>query len=135
MVTVPPEISVLALTRAKGDQLKHWVSEANKAAGRRVLVKTGRVDILRQQLASYYGLDLSALPETAAKVGPLPLDEHIQRRQWDHLRDLGEKWAKAVDAGQPFLLSKNAGMCPIHFHLPCQLFLGTDMDYHFSFNF
>jgi hypothetical protein len=104
MVTVPPEISVSALMRAKGDELKFWISEANKIAGRRVLTKTGTVDTLRQRLASHYGLDLSALPETATTIGPLPLDEDIQRRQWDHLRKLGDEWSRAAAAGQPFLL-------------------------------
>jgi len=108
MVTVPADINVLALMSAKGEQLRYWIEGANDIAGRCVLIKTGKVDVLRQRLASYYGLDLSALPETAAEVGPLPLDEHIQRRQWDHLRDLGDKWANAAASGEPFLLGKTA---------------------------
>ena len=116
MVTVPADINILALASAKGEQLRYWIGEANKIAGQRMLIKTGNVDVLRQRLASYYGLDLSALPETAAKVGPLPLDEHIQQRQWDHLRNLGDKWANAAASGQPFLLGKTAlsiGISPL----------------------
>ena len=39
-----------------------------------------------------------------AANGPLPLDKHIQKQQWDHLRQLGHEWAQTAGAGREFKL-------------------------------
>ena len=97
-------ITALSLTGAKGNELMFWIELTNKTAGKRVLSKTGKVKELRQRLAAHYRLDLTSNPETVSACGPLPLDEHIQRHQWDHLRSLGDEWMKATSAGKPFTL-------------------------------
>ena len=108
MATAPSEISVLALTNAKGDELRFWIDRANQDAGKRVISKTGKVDVLRHKLALHYGLDLTSLSESVPH-GPIPLDEHIQLQQWDHLRQLGDQWAEETAAGKEFLLCPPSG--------------------------
>ena len=63
-----------------------------------VLSKMGRVNELRQCLAMYYGLDLSALPWAVVKASPLALNEDIQQWQWEYLWDLGNEWAEMTAA-------------------------------------
>jgi len=109
MATEPLKISVLALTNAKGDELQFWINRVNQDAGKRVISKTGKVDVLRQRLALHYSLDLTSLSESVPVHGPLPLDEHIQLRQWDHLRQLGDEWAEETAAGKEFLLCPPSG--------------------------
>jgi hypothetical protein len=100
MATAPSDLTVLALNNASGDQLKFWVQGVNDAAGKKVLNKLGRVEDLKARLATYYGLDRSC----PAMAGPLPLDKHIQKKQWDHLRDLGDEWARTASTGHEFKL-------------------------------
>ena len=72
-----------------------------------MLSKAGRVDELRQKLAGHYGLDLSSLPAAPVPAGPPTRDVEIQRRQWDHLRQLGEAWKEAPES---FRLCERQGM-------------------------
>jgi hypothetical protein len=109
VAVAPEDVTALALASAKGDQLRFWIDKANEGAGRRVLVKTGKVDELRHRLAAYYRLDLSVLPRVVAKAGPLTLDEDIQQRQWNYLRTLGDEWAMTTAAGRQFLLCEPSG--------------------------
>lgn len=100
MPDTPRGLTVLTLTHATGAQLKYWIDGANREAGKRVLTKAGRVDELRQKLAGHYGLDLSTLPHNPVQAGPPTRDVEIQKRQWDHLRELGEAWKWAPDSFQ-----------------------------------
>ena len=97
-------IPALSLTGAKGNELKFWIELTNKTAGKRVLSKTGKVEELRHRLATHYRLDLTSNPETVSAHGPLPLDEYIQRHQWDHLQLLGNEWTGATSTGKLFML-------------------------------
>jgi hypothetical protein len=100
MTNIPGDITVLSLTHAKGAELKYWINGANRAAGKQVLTKSGRVEELHQKLADHYGLDLSSPPSASAPVGPPTRDMEIQRRQWNHLRELGEAWKEGPDSFQ-----------------------------------
>ena len=96
----PTDLTALTLSRAKGAELKYWIDGVNREAGRRVLTKAGKVDELRQKLAVYYCLDLSSLPSDPVQAGPPSCDVEIQKRQWKHLRELGEEWKRAPDLFQ-----------------------------------
>jgi hypothetical protein len=98
--TPPTDLTTLTLSRAKGAELKYWIDGANREAGRRVLTKSGKVDELRQKLAAYYGLDLSSPPSDPVQAGPPSCDAEIQKRQWNHLRELGEEWKRAPNSFQ-----------------------------------
>jgi hypothetical protein len=102
MATAPSDLTVSALNNASGDWLKFWIQGVNDAAGKKVLNKSGRVKDLKTRLATHYGLDRSC--PAAAPTGPLPLDKHIQKKQWDHLRGLGAEWAQRASAGREFKL-------------------------------
>ena len=108
MPNTPRDLTVLTLTHATGAQLKYWIDGANREAGKRQLTKVGRVDELRQKLASHYDLDLSTPPSALAPAGPATRDVDIQKRQWSHLRQLGEAWKEAPDS---FRLCEGQGMC------------------------
>jgi hypothetical protein len=108
MPTTPSDLTVLTLTHAKGAELKYWIDGMNCEAGKRVLTKAGRVDKLCRKLADYYGLDLSSLPSDAVQAGPPSRDVEIQKRQWGHLRELGEAWKQAPDS---FQLCERQGAC------------------------
>ena len=97
-------ITALSLTGAKGNELKFWIELTSKTVGKCVLLKTGKVKELRHRLAVHYHLDLTSNPETVSARGPLPLDEHIQRHQWDHLQLLGNEWTGATSTGKLFML-------------------------------
>jgi hypothetical protein len=100
MPNTPTDLTTLTLSHAKGAELKYWIDGANREAGRRVLTKAGKVDELRQKLAVYYGLDLSSLPSDPVQAGPPSCDVEIQKRQWKHLRELGEEWKRAPESFQ-----------------------------------
>ena len=104
MAAAPSELTVSALNRASGDQLKFWIQGVNDAAGKRVLNKSGKVEDLRTRLATHFGLNRTAPVVADAANGPLPLDKHIQKQQWDHLRQLGHEWAQTARAGREFKL-------------------------------
>ncbi|KIM77188.1 hypothetical protein PILCRDRAFT_91238 [Piloderma croceum F 1598] len=112
MATTPLEILVLVLTNAKGDKLQFWIDQANQDARKHVISKTGKVNMLRHMLALHYSLDLISLSQSVPH-GHLPLNEHIQLWQWDHLWQLGDQWAKETAAGNNFLLClpSAAGNC------------------------
>ncbi|KAJ7606708.1 hypothetical protein FB45DRAFT_878302 [Roridomyces roridus] len=101
--TPPQELTVAALTSAKGAQLKFWIIKVNEAAEKKVLNTSGTVEHLRSRLASYYDLDLTVIPREDAVTAP-PLDESIRDRQWADLVVLGKEWKAANEAGQPFTL-------------------------------
>jgi len=96
--TLPADVTTLTLAHAKGEQLKFWIDGANREAGTRVLTKGGRVQELRERLAVYYGLDLSApLPSNAPPAGPSTREMDIHKRQWAHLRNLGAQWESSPE--------------------------------------
>lgn len=70
------------------------------------MIKSGKVEELKVRLAAHYGLDRSASASASVvpTTGPLSLDKHIQKKQWDHLRDLGHEWAQTASAGHEFKL-------------------------------
>ncbi|KAJ6613860.1 hypothetical protein B0H10DRAFT_2221832 [Mycena sp. CBHHK59/15] len=61
MPSCPSDLDITSLTSASGSQLNFWIDAANQAAGKKLLVKTGKVNDLWDRLAGYYGLNLSAL--------------------------------------------------------------------------
>jgi hypothetical protein len=105
MATAPSDLTCSALNGATGDQLRFWIQKANEDAGKKVLNKTGKVEDLKSRLADYYRLDRSAPQASSAPVvGPLSVDQDIQKRQWAHLRDLGMEWQQTSRAGRAFKL-------------------------------
>ncbi|KIM72533.1 hypothetical protein PILCRDRAFT_16046 [Piloderma croceum F 1598] len=119
MATTPLEILVLVLTNAKGDKLQFWIDQANQDARKHVISKTGKVNMLRHMLALHYSLDLISLSQSVPH-GHLPLNEHIQLWQWDHLWQLGDQWAKETAAENNFLLypPSNSTSVPAHLNHP-----------------
>ncbi|KAK7006980.1 hypothetical protein R3P38DRAFT_3325928 [Favolaschia claudopus] len=103
-MTRPADLDAASLTSASGAQLNYWIDAVNKDLPKKVLVKTGTVDIRRQRLADYFSIDLSSLPP-APSIGPISRDTEINKRQWDHLRSLGAEWAEKDKSGQEFQLS------------------------------
>ena len=67
---VQPEFDAASLCSVTGAQLKFWVDQANTMAGRKALMKLGKVDNLQQHLAAHYGLDITAAPPPAAVAAP-----------------------------------------------------------------
>ncbi|KAK6984581.1 hypothetical protein R3P38DRAFT_3231534 [Favolaschia claudopus] len=102
-MTRPADLDAASLTSASGAQLNYWIDAVNKDLPKKVLVKTGTVDIRRQRLADYFSIDLSSLPP-APSIGPISRDTEINKRQWDHLRSLGAEWAEKDKSGQEFQL-------------------------------
>jgi hypothetical protein len=49
----PDDLDVVALTNANGNQLNYWIDATNKGLAKKVLIKTGTVDVRRQRLADY----------------------------------------------------------------------------------
>ncbi|KAK7006983.1 hypothetical protein R3P38DRAFT_3213784 [Favolaschia claudopus] len=93
LMTRPADLDAASLTSASGAQLNYWIDAVNKDLPKKVLVKTGTVDIRRQRLADYFSIDLSSLPP-APSIGPISRDTEINKRQWDHLRSFEPKiWA------------------------------------------
>lgn len=99
----------MAVASAKGSELRHWIEQANQQAGRRVLIKSRRVDELRRRLTEHYGLDVKAGAVAAsvtqadlpiAHPSPPDIAADIQQRQWEHLISLGKEWAAAGDSFQ-----------------------------------
>jgi len=118
MATAPSELTVSMLNSASGDQLKFWIQGVNDAAGKRVLIKLGKVEELKVRLTAHYGLDRSASASVVPTMGPLPLDKHIQKKQWNHLRDLGHEWAQMASAGHKFKLCASSKGTLIMFKYP-----------------
>lgn len=101
----PPDIDAASLSSATGAQLKFWVDQANVAAGRKVLTKSGKVNDLRQRLAAHHHLNLTAAPSAVAAAAPSPLSTlDIQNRQWNALCDLGDEWDEYTRTNKPFRL-------------------------------
>ncbi|KAJ7291742.1 hypothetical protein C8J57DRAFT_1588329 [Mycena rebaudengoi] len=110
----PDDLDVVALTNANGNQLNYWIDATNKGLAKKVLIKTGTVDVRRQRLADYFGIDLSAVPDTPT-VGPITRDIAINQMQWAHLRTLGDEWAAKDSAGAVFrLVPDNAATSITH---------------------
>ncbi|KAJ7159916.1 hypothetical protein C8R43DRAFT_947995 [Mycena crocata] len=103
----PADLDARSLTDASGTQLDFWIEAANKTAGKKELVKTGRVDVRRHRLADYYGIDLFNIPAAPA-LGPISRDKAINENQWAHLRRLGVEWAAKDASGAPFRLVGDA---------------------------
>ncbi|KAJ6631856.1 hypothetical protein B0H10DRAFT_1937611 [Mycena sp. CBHHK59/15] len=78
MPPCPTDLDVVSLTSASGSQLDFWIDAANKNAGRKLLVKTGKVDVRRNRLADHYSLDLYNIPVTLS-IGPIPRDKAINK--------------------------------------------------------
>jgi hypothetical protein len=111
MPTPPEDVTVKAILGAKGDQLRHWIANANNNAQeqgghkKNILASRGKVDDLRTRLAGFYGLDLcSVQDQDIEKAPPDTVNIEIQKKQWAHLRDLGQEWDRSVSSGEPFLL-------------------------------
>ncbi|KAJ7203499.1 hypothetical protein GGX14DRAFT_369421 [Mycena pura] len=102
MPPVPPDgLNPRTLSTAKGAELRHWIIKSNEVAGEKVLKLTGTVDLLRANLAIYYGLDLTVIPREDAIAVP-NVDESIRDRQWEDLATLGVEWRETVKAGGVF---------------------------------
>ncbi|KAJ6622407.1 hypothetical protein B0H10DRAFT_1944585 [Mycena sp. CBHHK59/15] len=103
MPPCPTDLDVTSLTSTSGSQLDFWIDAANRNAGKKALVKTGKVNVRRNRLVDYYGLDLSNIPVTPS-IGPIPRDKAINKMPWAHLRTLGAEWAAKTSTGIPFQL-------------------------------
>ena len=100
-----PDFDAASLSSVTGAQLKFWVDQMNTAAGRKVLMKSGKVDNLRQRLAVHYHLDLTVALLAAAAAAPSPSSAlDIQNCQWNALCNLGDKWEECTWTNQLFLL-------------------------------
>jgi hypothetical protein len=85
MATAPSEVTISMLNGTSGNQLRFWIQGVNDATGKRVLIKLGKVEELKVRLMAHYRLDHLASASMVPTIGPLPLDQHIQKKQWDHL--------------------------------------------------
>ncbi|KAF7980825.1 hypothetical protein HWV62_36450 [Athelia sp. TMB] len=111
----PADITADTLNSATGKLLKFWIGRANDALGKNSagrLVKSGKVEELRERLAEHYGVDRKA-PKQEPVAGAATVDDSIRSRQWDDFRLLGEEWSQTVKAGGQFVLDKDsAGAIP-----------------------
>jgi hypothetical protein len=84
MPSVPPEITLKALLKAKTDTLKWWVVQVNEAAKsnglKNPLTKARKKPELERKIAGYYGLDLSVNAVVSLKKAPPSLNKEIQER-------------------------------------------------------
>ncbi|GJE89367.1 hypothetical protein PsYK624_054660 [Phanerochaete sordida] len=108
------------LVDASKAQLECWIKEINSAAGKKVMNTSAQTkDVLHERLATHLGLDTSpaavkqeieAKQHAAVAAGPLTLEREIQRRQWAHVRSMGDKWRAALAKGEDFrLLHRGTG--------------------------
>nr|GAT45002.1 predicted protein [Mycena chlorophos] len=97
------------LQKAQGAELRLWIEQTNTLASARVLFKTGRNEVLRARLGTYYNLDYEHAAAPVA-TGPAPLSTSIIKRQWDYLANtLGGEWADKEARGEPFQLLERQG--------------------------
>ncbi|KAJ7660297.1 hypothetical protein DFH06DRAFT_1130189 [Mycena polygramma] len=89
---LPEGLSVSSLIGAKGAELKFWSVKTNELAERKVLNISGTNEVLRGNLATYYGLDLTVNPRTATITTPTISE------------DIRDQWKEKVKAGIPFKL-------------------------------
>ncbi|KAJ7199401.1 hypothetical protein GGX14DRAFT_661923 [Mycena pura] len=82
MPPVPPDgLNPRTLSTAKGAELCHWIIKSNEVAGEKVLKLTGTVDLLRANLAIYYGLDLTVILREDAIAVPDVQTHHYHLSQ------------------------------------------------------
>lgn len=97
-------------------QLEYWIKEINKVAGKKLLnVSAKNKEELRTRLAQHLDLDIS---DAAVKreidavhlpaTGPPTQGHEIQRRQWAHMRNIGQRWRQAMARGEEFTLLHRA---------------------------
>lgn len=107
----PSDLTAAALNRATGEQLRFWIKGANDAAtkdvkgkGKKVMLKSGKVEDLKVRLAEFYGIGRKA-PKLEPASDMSAVDHDIHRRQWKDWRVLGEEWLSCAAAGHKFKLS------------------------------
>jgi hypothetical protein len=102
---LPDGLTAASLKVARGSEIAFWIAQANAAAGKRLMTKSGRVDDQRQRLAKYYGLDLMDATETSPiSVAPKTQEEDIKEHQFSWLRELGDEWSRTAAEGKEFVL-------------------------------
>lgn len=119
--TAPSDITASSIDGASLRQLKCWIDEANRdavAAGgshkrnKRVLLKSGNSEALKDRLVKYYGIDRSVKEE--APAGPVTLKRDIQTRQWAWLCQLGDEWYECSSQDKEFKLTPyTEGVCSV----------------------
>lgn len=70
MPAMPPDFDTTSLSSVTGAQLKFWVNQVNITAGRKVLMKSGKVNDLRQRLTVHHHLNLTAAPLAVTAATP-----------------------------------------------------------------
>ncbi|KAF7311909.1 hypothetical protein MIND_00202300 [Mycena indigotica] len=108
---MPNGMTHASLLAAKSAELKFWILQTNEMQGKKALKVTGKVEDLRQRLATYYGLDLTVTSQTATTHTPAPLtlDQHIIARQWEGLAEMGQEWLNTTAEGREFRLVRDVG--------------------------
>jgi hypothetical protein len=117
-----------SLKVAKGTEIVFWISQANAAAGKRVMMKNGLVEDKWRRLADYYGLNLSPSAMASTSVAPKTQEDHIKDRQFSWLRELGEEWGSAAADGNEFVLCEESSGEFIMHRDSCLLDLWADHD-------
>lgn len=110
---LPDGLTAASLKVARGSEIAFWIAQANAAAGKRLMTKSGRVDDQRQRLAKYYGLDLMDATETSPiSVAPKTREEDIKEHQFSWLRELGDEWSRTAAEGKEFVLcDRSSELC------------------------
>ena len=125
-----PSLTAAEISQAKHAVLQRWIDVINDAAmkeevakcalsGKRprkmkAIPRTGKVDVLKNRLASYLHIDLSAGPskqdaagsaiESPRRPSTYQIDMKIRIGQWAYLRDLCSEWRETLQSGKEFLL-------------------------------
>ncbi|KAJ8496913.1 hypothetical protein ONZ45_g12253 [Pleurotus djamor] len=102
----PSDVTANSINDAKTAQLKKWIEDVNANEGKHVLNKSGKLAELRDRLARYYGLDLTAQPTPPEPTHTPSGNEAIRDHQWDGLVSMGEEWETAVKNGSEFQLTR-----------------------------
>ncbi|KAG1858357.1 hypothetical protein DFJ58DRAFT_781829 [Suillus subalutaceus] len=112
---LPDGLTAASLKVARGSEIAFWISQANAAAGKRVMTKNGRVNDQRQRLAKHYGLDLvDGAGTSPVSVAPKTREEDIKERQFNWLRELGDEWSRTAAEGKEFVLcDRSSELCSI----------------------
>ena len=111
---IPSYITPASLVHAKKTELQYWILKANEDAEQKVINKSAkRMEVLRDRLATYYGIDISQESvlrqvdeDSTSKraIGPVEINHAITQDQWAYLRGLGCEWREKIEKNEEFIL-------------------------------